>query len=50
MYRGNGRRDILNLAARWRLLVPLDIPESRNILLYLQHSALLLKINNQPSN
>jgi len=50
MYRGHGRRDILNLAARWRLVVPLDMPESRNKLLYLQHPVFLLKITNQPSN
>jgi hypothetical protein len=42
--------DILNLAAGWRLVVPLDMPEIRNKLLYLQHSVLLLKITNQPSN
>jgi len=50
MYRGHGRRDILNLAARWRLVVPLDMPESRNKLLYLHHPVFLFEVTNQPSN
>jgi hypothetical protein len=50
MDRGHGRKDILNLAARWRLVVPLDMPESMNKLLYSQHPVFLLKVINRPSN
>jgi hypothetical protein len=50
MYRRHGRRDILSLAARWRLVVPLEMPEIRNKPLYLQHPVFLLKITNHLIN
>jgi hypothetical protein len=37
MFRGHGRKDVLSLATKWRLVVSLDVPESINKLLYLQH-------------